>query len=119
MKNGYDCQSCGACCQYPLRVSLIGKDVARVIATGMGEELIFDPHIYSDLRMKTKILNGHRVCAAFEGRIANKCSCSIYDKRPHACRAFRPGNWLCKRERKRVGLSKKSNLQMIHDRNER
>jgi Fe-S-cluster containining protein len=34
---------------------------------------------------------GDAVCAAFAGTSGTACSCSVYQARPEACRAFEPG----------------------------
>jgi Fe-S-cluster containining protein len=47
---------------------------------------------------------GDRVCAALNGCIGVRCSCSIYERRPVACRRFAVGGSLCREARQRFNL---------------
>jgi uncharacterized protein len=91
----YDCQACGACCDYsPLwpRFSLeseeeIGRIPAEYIARDEG-----------GMRC-----TGNR-CVALDGVIKGRVACTIYDVRPHVCRACMPGDDACLMARERHGL---------------
>lgn len=44
------------------------------------------------------------VCAALRGNVGRRVSCSIYERRPEACRGFLPGSRDCLDARRNVGL---------------
>jgi Fe-S-cluster containining protein len=43
-------------------------------------------------------------CVAFEGKLGERCGCSVYPDRPAVCREFEPGGELCREARGRAGL---------------
>lgn len=91
----FDCQACGACCDYDAswpRFSLESEDeLARIPAT----------LVRADGRgMRCA---GTR-CAALEGEVRVAVRCTIYDVRPLVCRACQPGDDECLMARARHGL---------------
>ncbi len=91
----YDCQACGACCDYsPLwpRFSLESDaELARIPAALIARD-------EGGMRCV-----GNR-CAALEGVIKQHVACTIYAVRPHVCRACMPGDDACHMARQRHGL---------------
>jgi uncharacterized protein len=90
------CQSCGACCAYAAhwpRFSLEeDAEIARIppaliAADGSGMRWAGDR------------------CAALSGKIGLSTACTIYDARPHVCRACEPGDAECNTARQRFGLA--------------
>ncbi len=89
------CQSCGACCAY-------SKDWPR-FSTESDAELDRIPEA-----LVNDSLSGMRCpddrCAALTGKVGVATACSIYDIRPHVCRACEPGDDACLMARERWGL---------------
>jgi uncharacterized protein len=91
----FDCQACGACCDYsPLwpRFSLESDDALARIP----EALVAADE--GGMRC-----TGNR-CNALAGMIGAKVACTIYDVRPDVCRACLPGDDACLMARRRHGL---------------
>ncbi len=98
-----DCRTCGACCGPELdegtHVDLFDVDVQRlshafrekhVVARGDGE---------SSLATKRTRSSG-TVCVALLGSVGRRVSCSIYERRPSACRDYVPGSPGCLESRR-------------------
>ncbi|HTO83410.1 MAG TPA: YkgJ family cysteine cluster protein [Methylomirabilota bacterium] len=89
------CQSCGACCAYSHewpRFTLEDEaEIARI-----PRELIAD----DGAGMKCA---GER-CTALAGEVGVWTACTVYDVRPHVCRACEPGDDACRMARERFGL---------------
>ena len=91
---GLDCGKCGICCvKYPGLVSVeptdqipqyLTRSVRRVIGFASWEA----DHVR---RMASK--DGR--CIALRGEVGRACACSIYEKRPAACRDFEVGSDAC------------------------
>ncbi|MBI1779160.1 MAG: YkgJ family cysteine cluster protein [Proteobacteria bacterium] len=92
---GFDCQTCGACCAYssewPRFTLEDDAALARIPPTLVDEGLG---------RMRCQ---GDR-CAALIGEVGVSTSCSIYSVRPDVCRACQPGDEACLIARRRHGL---------------
>ena len=101
------CTSCGACCAV-YRVSFLRKEldsevggtVPAALAEALGEQ---------GARMR-RCADGVARCVALQGRIGERVSCAIYERRPSPCRAFAPqaafgqGDVHCGEARRRHGL---------------
>ena len=91
----YNCQACGACCDYsPLwpRFSLESEAEIALIPT--------DYIARDEGGMRC---TGNR-CVALAGVIKERVACTIYAVRPHVCRACMPGDDACHMARERHGL---------------
>jgi uncharacterized protein len=91
----YDCQACGACCDYSAlwpRFSMESDaELARIPVDFVARD-------EGGMRCV-----GNR-CAALSGVIKERVACTIYDVRPHVCRACMPGDDACLMARERHGL---------------
>jgi len=54
--------------------------------------------------MKTKTTEDGIVCVALRGQIGTRVRCAIYERRPGACRRFRPGSRGCLSMRAYAGI---------------
>jgi Fe-S-cluster containining protein len=105
----YDCMKCGACCASPWTadgyVYLYDIDIKRLKRTG----IIPVVQQYGDEPVrKLPVMvneNGQRVCAQLSGTPGSTCKCTIYRRRPTACRTFKAGDVLCREARERLGLA--------------
>jgi uncharacterized protein len=91
----YDCQACGACCDYSAlwpRFSLESDEALAAIP----EALVASDE--GGMRC-----TGNR-CNALAGAIGVAVACTIYDIRPDVCRACLPGDDACLMARARHGL---------------
>lgn len=113
-----DCQTCGACCcsitpelewfvdttwtdERKLGRPFVRLNVIRPTQPGMTATGIRVPHG----AIKTKTLGDRTVCVALEGDVGEQVKCSVYAKRPRACRsACEPGDAVCLGLRKLQGL---------------
>jgi Fe-S-cluster containining protein len=108
----YDCLTCGACCasQSPgaSYVLVNEADVARLRGTGM-PILTIDvqdsepPETLQALGTQLDP-NGCKVCCALGGAAGGVNACSVYERRPRACRIFEVGGLFCREARQRFGL---------------
>ena len=100
-----DCRSCGACCGPPYvadqYIDLTDADVARLSTHYKRAHVKRRPAA----ALATKCTNDGVVCVALRGYLGVNVSCAIYERRPDACRAFRPGSRTCLRLRAAVGLT--------------
>ncbi|MBL8567375.1 MAG: YkgJ family cysteine cluster protein [Hyphomicrobiaceae bacterium] len=89
------CLSCGACCVY-------SHEWPR-FSTESDEELALIPEA-----LVAENLSGMRCeenrCAALSGKIGEKVACTIYDVRPHVCRACEIGDDACEMARAHHGM---------------
>ncbi len=91
----YDCQACGACCDYSAlwpRFSLESDDEIALIPAA------FIARDEGGMRCL-----GNR-CSALTGVVTEHVACSIYAVRPLVCRACLPGDDACLMARARHGL---------------
>src|SRR5205085_1499056 len=97
-----DCRRCGACCAAELRlpfyVGVTPIDVAR-LSPRWRERNLARGSILTKLDG-----NGRCVCVALRGTVGRRASCSIYERRPEACRALSAGSEECLKARRQAGL---------------
>lgn len=108
----YDCRTCGACCSGPPAmdgyVRLYPIDLERLHGTEL--PIVHSVDEWSDwseeiFRLGTKLDGtGRRVCCAFEGNVAESCSCGAYERRPNICRKVEPYSFTCREARQAAGL---------------
>jgi Fe-S-cluster containining protein len=107
----YDCRACGACCHSPWTgdgyVRLYEVDLQRLRSTKLPviqQVQGGDPgDVIPKLGTRVDESDG-RVCVAFEGRAGHTCGCTIYHRRPQACRQLEPGSAGCREARVRMGM---------------
>jgi Fe-S-cluster containining protein len=94
-----ECQDCGACCSFGSQyVPVTHADLDRLGCIGLAE--VADPAQFEGYpflppyTMKARCLPDGR-CVALAGRVGVAVSCSIYEKRPEACRKFERGSVDC------------------------
>lgn len=103
----YDCQQCGACCISPspaygyVRLAVVesmqlNKLGLPVVSEQQTRYLGTTPYYGA---------GGERICTAFDGRVGQRCGCSIYTDRPGECRKFQAGSLGCKTAREEAGLT--------------
>ncbi len=102
-ENDFDCTRCGACCI----ADTTGAREGYVDLTARDLRRVPEPYRSAALRMTwpqmpVRKLSGAMACAALEGTLGAHATCAIYDARPRACRAFRPGSRACKMVRELV-----------------
>ncbi len=96
VKTPTDCRACGACCFSPSEnyVRVTGEDWAR-LGDEAGRVARFFNH-----RAFMRMIDGH--CAALVVKPgmhgARDYFCSVYDRRPHVCRALERGSPECAAE---------------------
>jgi hypothetical protein len=108
----YDCLSCGACCASPSPgesyVLLNDADSRRLEGTGLPILTIdvqdADPPEQLQALPTRRDPNGTKVCIALNGCAGGANACSVYERRPRACRVFAVGDYFCREARKRFGL---------------
>ncbi|HEY3358019.1 MAG TPA: YkgJ family cysteine cluster protein [Polyangia bacterium] len=97
-----DCRTCGACCvpeiTLPFYVGVTAKDIARLT-----------PRFRSRHVARGSILTkldriGHCVCVALQGTVGRRVSCTIYARRPDACRQLEAGTRACLKARRQAGI---------------
>jgi Fe-S-cluster containining protein len=109
---GYDCLTCGACCASPspgeAYVRLDDADIDRLRGTSLPilEIVVQDSDPPETQRaLPTKVdPRGTRVCVALGGCSGGINACSVYERRPGACRTFEVGGYFCQEARRRFGL---------------
>jgi Fe-S-cluster containining protein len=108
----YDCLTCGCCCASPSPgasyVKLDSPDIDRLCGTGLPilEIPVQDadpPETERALPTKSDP-RGTKVCIALNGCAGGVNACSVYERRPGACRTFEVGGLLCRQARERFGL---------------
>ena len=85
-----DCTACGACC-IGLSVILSASDEARLAA----DEVLALTRIDSEGRWRSMKQRSGGACSALFRDAAGRFLCSIYDRRPDACREFEGGSRRC------------------------
>jgi Fe-S-cluster containining protein len=94
-----DCQDCGACCFGAFRehVLVFPRDVARFTPDERERLLDSSPGPAVFLRMERRLApaSGLLHCAALEVE-GGRYRCSVYERRPDACRAFERGASGCR-----------------------
>jgi len=112
----FDCVTCGACCVSTwdsetyvyvgdddvrqLRLAYDEDEVARIVG-GLDDPM--------EQGLKTKVnCQGHVTCIVLDGKVGERCSCSIYEHRPETCIDFKPGGDCCKLAREEAGIPKPS-----------
>lgn len=91
-----DCRTCGACCgplyDYETHVDLLPADMLRLSSQWRRKHVV-----ESGVAGSIRTVRNHNgtVCAALRGAIGTNVSCSIYERRPDGCRAFKPGSRGC------------------------
>jgi Fe-S-cluster containining protein len=107
LRAGKLCQECGACCGPESYnegwagaltiddMDRLGKRIVRlhVLKDTDGERLI-----------KTHWTDNGQVCVLLKGQVGQNVTCSIYDKRPQACRDYAAGDERCLSARLRAGI---------------
>jgi len=116
-----DCRSCGACCvsphDQPAFCDVVQQDLDRLSKRWVKKNVLFPTPFdllvskldkldlpYGAIRTKwvkqrSGILKGTSacVCAALQGSVLNRVHCSIYERRPNACKeAVKPGDSACR-----------------------
>jgi len=106
-----DCRTCGACCaaDYALQESYVGlaaADLRRLSEHYRRRHVViaYSPGGAGAPRLATKETEQGTVCCTLRGRVGERCSCTIYDRRPGACRAFEPGSSACLLARAAAGV---------------
>jgi len=95
-----DCTACGACC-VGLLVELSPEDEARLSA----DEILSLTEIDAEGRVRSMKQIGTRgPCIALSSR-GGRFLCSIYERRPNACREFEESSRRCHQLREVRGLS--------------
>ena len=88
-----DCETCGGCCAWSASWPVfIGDGDGR----GIPEDVI-------DFEHGRMLSHGSR-CAALEGQLGRRVSCSVYANRPLVCREFQAGSDDCLMVRKALRL---------------
>ena len=82
----FDCLTCGACCSYSREWPRFSLETE--------EELARIPPALVDDSLSRMRCTGDR-CDALSGEIGKKVACTIYEIRPHICRACEPGDPEC------------------------
>lgn len=110
-----DCESCGACCIFgvPYRpasdaycyyVEVTESDHDRLEAAGKVRLVVLNENprglAHGHMRMTKPNRETPSRCAALEGEIAKKVTCSAYKDRPDVCRDFEVGGHECLRARR-------------------
>lgn len=102
------CLSCGACC-VSLRITMPRRELDSHPG-GLVPAALTEPYTATTACMREHPdLPGR--CIALEGEVGLAVSCTIYAKRPEACREFAPltiigrGDAACNEARRRRGLA--------------
>ena len=112
LRPAYDCRTCGACCTSPWEgegyVRLYDIDLERLRGSRLSILRQQEPNSDTPeeiVKLGTTFDAGRRhACVALSGRAGEMCACSVYERRPEACRKFEIGGALCRAARQRVGL---------------
>ena len=90
-----DCRACGACCSF-------SRDWPRFTLED-DADLDLIPEELVNETLSGMRCDGDR-CSALMGEAGLSTSCSIYNQRPHVCRACEPGDEACRIARRRFHL---------------
>jgi len=96
------CRRCGACCMPELRlpfyVGLTGADLRRLTPRSRSRHV-------GRASLLTKLDPvGRCVCIALRGTVGRRVWCTIYARRPGACRRLTRGGAACRKARRQAGL---------------
>jgi Fe-S-cluster containining protein len=103
----YDCQRCGACCCNPDQNRAEGyvdyvqvKRGDAILERGPLARRLVVVNDAGEMHMRMI----HDRCAALEGKIGKKVTCSIYEVRPTPCRRVEAGSESCLARRRERGV---------------
>jgi Fe-S-cluster containining protein len=106
------CLSCGACCFSPY-----GQKWFADLGPGEGRKLPRKQIEHDAIKTVERTMDGGilkgltlRVCCCLDGSVMHRVSCSIYEKRPDACKKFEPGSFGCRLLR--MGLAAYSDIMI-------
>jgi uncharacterized protein len=106
---GFDCQSCGACCVNLPSNAAEGFD--RWVEVRAGERLLRRIDLVRKLvvadaegALHLRLAADGR-CLALRGALGRKVRCDVYALRPRPCRTVQPADPLCLRYRREHGLA--------------
>jgi len=105
----FDCQACGACCCNPdenrAEQYLDYVEVAPRSRLARQPGLVRRLTVLNDKGERHMKLKGaDQRCAALQGTLGRRVSCTIYHLRPSGCRAVQPGSKECRRDRRERGI---------------
>ncbi|MGH9948865.1 MAG: YkgJ family cysteine cluster protein, partial [Pyrinomonadaceae bacterium] len=96
-----DCVTCGACCAFPMAVSITENEAARI---GNYTEVVLDRE-YADVVVGRFIPRAENdKCVNLDGKLGERIGCAIYEERPKCCREFDAGSDRCHEFRRIYGL---------------
>ena len=108
-RQAYDCQACGACCCNPDENR--SERYVDYVEVTKRSALAKHPRLLARLTVLNakgerhmRLKGAEQRCAALEGKLGDRVSCTIYDLRPAGCRAVIPGSKECKRDRRERGI---------------
>ena len=90
----YDCMACGGCCAYSADWPEVRTQRDKG-ALGPPAELVTEDGYLQTVKNR---------CVALEGTLGERVSCTIYDRRPQACRGCEVGSTSCHAARTALGL---------------
>lgn len=102
-----NCQKCGACCASSSEEEDLFVEVTRRDGRRLGSAYLRRHTTVDDLGVRTIIPKWKRqragplkglnvlVCPSLRGSVLHQVSCAVYDRRPSACRGFRPAKKVC------------------------
>lgn len=105
----FDCQACGACCcntdenraeKYVDYVEITERAPLRKHPALLRRLTVLNAKGERHMRLR----GAEQRCAALQGRLGERVSCSIYELRPAACRRVKPGSRECRRDRRERGI---------------
>lgn len=90
-----DCRTCGACCGF---VGLSPGD-EKIVPRRTLLRVVHDEDVGGEVLERRWDAQGYLRCYALRGTIGRRVSCSIYQRRPQACREAEPGSDWCLTQR--------------------
>lgn len=104
MSEPLDCIACGACCfasgESLIAVSLTDSDLQRLHPDEFGAVVPFRDFLCFEAKPAQ---DGKGPCVFLDGTRGD-CRCSIYERRPDACRTYEVGAKACLSARRRAGI---------------
>ncbi len=105
----FDCRTCGACCcntdENRAERFVDYVEVTPRSALSRHPRLLRKLTVLNDDGERHLRLRGaEQRCAALEGKLGVRVSCTIYALRPAACRDVQPGSRECRRDRRERGI---------------
>lgn len=105
----FDCQTCGACCCNPDENRAEGfRDYVEV---ARGEPLLKRRDLLrrytvqnQQAELHLKLTGAEERCAALQGPLGERVSCTIYELRPAGCRKVEAGGKRCLQYRRERGI---------------